>query len=58
MIPAMNVIRMVKLFGWEPRIAKQLDEKRRTELIAVRKSKLLNMTINLCKYVMFFVYVI
>ncbi|KAI0824512.1 P-loop containing nucleoside triphosphate hydrolase protein [Trametes gibbosa] len=46
----MNVIRMVKLFGWEPRIAKQLDEKRRTELIAVRKSKLLNMTINLCNY--------
>lgn len=47
----MNVIRMVKLFGWEPRIIKQLDEKRKEELVAVRRSKLLNLSINLCKYV-------
>ncbi|KAH9848044.1 P-loop containing nucleoside triphosphate hydrolase protein [Lenzites betulinus] len=46
----MNVIRMVKLFGWEPRIIKQLDEKRQEELVAVRRSKLLNLSINLCNY--------
>ncbi|KAI0640442.1 P-loop containing nucleoside triphosphate hydrolase protein [Trametes meyenii] len=46
----MNVIRMVKLFGWEHRIAAQLDAKREEELIAVRKSKLLTLSINLCNY--------
>lgn len=47
----MNVIRMVKLFGWEPRMAAQLDKKREEELVAVRRSKLLNLSINMCKYV-------
>ncbi|KAF9807084.1 hypothetical protein IEO21_08395 [Rhodonia placenta] len=28
----MNVIRMIKLFGWEPRVAEQLSEKREAEL--------------------------
>ncbi|KAJ3015276.1 hypothetical protein NUW54_g1089 [Trametes sanguinea] len=46
----MNVIRMIKLFGWEPRIAAQLDKKREEELISVRQSKLLTLFINSCKY--------
>ncbi len=45
----MNVIRMVKLFGWEPRIAKQLNEKREAELVSVRKNRMLGMMNNLCK---------
>ncbi|KAI0357911.1 P-loop containing nucleoside triphosphate hydrolase protein [Trametes cingulata] len=48
----MNVIRMIKLFGWEPRIAAQLDKKREEELVWVRKNKLLSLSINLCNYVL------
>ncbi|KAI9061281.1 P-loop containing nucleoside triphosphate hydrolase protein [Trametes sanguinea] len=44
----MNVIRMIKLFGWEPRIATQLDKKREEELVSVRRSQLLAMLINSC----------
>ncbi|KAI9061280.1 P-loop containing nucleoside triphosphate hydrolase protein [Trametes sanguinea] len=44
----MNVIRMIKLFGWEPRITAQLDKKREEELVAVRRSKLLTLLINAC----------
>ncbi|CDO76129.1 hypothetical protein BN946_scf184876.g22 [Trametes cinnabarina] len=43
----LNVIRMIKLFGWESRIAAQLDKKREEELAAVRKSKLLTLFINM-----------
>ena len=50
----MNVIRMIKLFGWEPRIIKQLNEKRDEELVSIRKNRLLGVMNNLCKYV--FVY--
>ena len=46
---AMNVIRMIKLFGWEPRIAKQLDQKREEELVAIRRNRMLSMLNNLCK---------
>ncbi|KAI0365043.1 P-loop containing nucleoside triphosphate hydrolase protein [Pilatotrama ljubarskyi] len=48
----MNVIRMIKLFGWEPRIAAQLDKKREEELVWVRKNKLLSLSINLCNYML------
>ncbi|OSD04848.1 P-loop containing nucleoside triphosphate hydrolase protein [Trametes coccinea BRFM310] len=44
----MNVMRMIKLFGWEPRITAQLDKKREEELVAVRRSKLLTLLINAC----------
>ncbi|THH30400.1 hypothetical protein EUX98_g3808 [Antrodiella citrinella] len=37
----MNVIRMVKLFGWEPKTSEQLNEKRQLEMSFVRKLKLL-----------------
>ena len=46
---AMNVIRMIKLFGWEPRIAKQLNQKREEELVAIRRNRMLSMLNNLCK---------
>ncbi|CDO74329.1 hypothetical protein BN946_scf184850.g1 [Trametes cinnabarina] len=44
----LNVIRMIKLFGWEPRIVAQLDKKREEELVAVRKSKLLTLLNTMC----------
>ena len=40
---ALNVIRMVKFFGWEQRMAEQLNEKRMDELASVRKQKLLSL---------------
>ena len=45
----MGVIRMIKLFGWEPRIGAQLDEKRQAELVAVRKNRMFGLSNNLCK---------
>ncbi|KAI9056609.1 P-loop containing nucleoside triphosphate hydrolase protein [Trametes sanguinea] len=47
-----NVIRMIKLFGWEPRIAAQLDKKREEELISVRQSKLLTLFIKSCNNIL------
>ncbi|CAE6535559.1 unnamed protein product [Rhizoctonia solani] len=37
----MNVIRMIKLFGWETKIRAQVDEKRETELHWYRKKRIL-----------------
>ena len=34
---------MVKFFGWEQRMAEQLNEKRMDELASVRKQKLLSL---------------
>ncbi|CAL1696193.1 unnamed protein product [Somion occarium] len=39
----MNVIRMIKLFGWEPRMDEQLAEKREEELRFLRKLKFLEL---------------
>ena len=47
--PAMNVIRMIKLFGWEPRVAAQLSEKRAEELRLVKLNKILNLVNGLTK---------
>ena len=49
---AMSVIRMVKLFGWEPRVADQLAEKREDELTFIRKYKILELINNNIKYVL------
>ncbi|KAM5539757.1 hypothetical protein V8D89_006570 [Ganoderma adspersum] len=46
----MNVIRMIKLFGWEPRIAKQLNEKREEELVAIRRNRMLGMMNSMCNF--------
>lgn len=35
----MGVIRMVKLFGWEPRVSEQIAEKREAEIANIRKVK-------------------
>jgi hypothetical protein len=38
----MNVLRMVKLFGWMSFSEQQIDEKREEELVWVKKAQLLN----------------
>ena len=48
----MNVIRMIKLFGWEPKVAAQLSEKREEELELVKKNKLLDLVNNNLKCVL------
>ncbi|EKM60769.1 uncharacterized protein PHACADRAFT_246884 [Phanerochaete carnosa HHB-10118-sp] len=48
---SMNVIRMIKLFGWEPRMNDQVAEKREDELTYIKKFKmleLLNGILNFC----------
>ncbi|RPD81341.1 multidrug resistance-associated ABC transporter [Lentinus tigrinus ALCF2SS1-7] len=42
----MSVIRMIKLFGWEPRVADQLAGKREEELSYIRKYKILELINN------------
>ncbi|TBU23091.1 hypothetical protein BD311DRAFT_811015 [Dichomitus squalens] len=39
----MSVIRMIKLFGWEARVADRLADKREGELLYIRKYKLLEL---------------
>ena len=39
----MNVIRMIKLFGWEPKVADQIASKREDELSFIRKYKILEL---------------
>ena len=48
----MGVIRMIKLFGWEPRIINQLNEKRNEELVSLRRNRMLGMMNSMCKYAM------
>ncbi|KEP45171.1 ABC transporter, partial [Rhizoctonia solani 123E] len=40
---SMNVIRMIKLFGWEKKVVGQVEEKREEELIYYRKRQLLGL---------------
>ncbi|EMD39554.1 hypothetical protein CERSUDRAFT_150095 [Gelatoporia subvermispora B] len=47
----MNVVRMIKLFGWEPRTAAQVAEKRDEELAYQKKYQLLNLTTLVITYV-------
>ncbi|CDO75388.1 hypothetical protein BN946_scf185012.g5 [Trametes cinnabarina] len=46
----MNVIRMIKLFGWEPRVASQIGEKREEELVAVKRNRMYGLANSLCNY--------
>ncbi|KAJ3824262.1 P-loop containing nucleoside triphosphate hydrolase protein [Lentinula raphanica] len=50
----LSVIRMAKLFGWEPRLRNQISGKRREELSFVRKTKLLDVLNAHIKYVITF----
>lgn len=45
----MSVLRMVKLFGWEPRVAEIVKERREVELKWVWKGKVLRMVNNAIK---------
>jgi hypothetical protein len=40
---AMNVIRMIKLFGWEKKVTSQVQEKREEELVWYRKRQFLGL---------------
>jgi hypothetical protein len=39
----MNILRMVKLFGWEPKIAERLAERREHELQYIKLRQILNL---------------
>ncbi len=43
---------MIKLFGWEPRVASQVEERREAELKMIRKTKYIELVNNLTKYVL------
>lgn len=45
----LNVVRMIKLFGWERRVTDQVEERREAELKILRKTKFLELTNNLIK---------
>ena len=47
----MNVLRMIKLFGWEAKIDKRIDDKREVELIWTWKTKILELLNNNLKCV-------
>ena len=48
----MNVIRMIKLFGWEPKIKEQIGQKRDEELVWIMKRQLLDLLNGNVKYVL------
>ena len=39
----MSIMRMVKLFGWEPRVVERLAEKREHELQYIKIRQILNL---------------
>lgn len=47
----LNVVRMIKLFGWESRVSAQLDERREAELKQLSQSRWLEIFNALFKYV-------
>jgi uncharacterized membrane protein len=50
-LKAMNVMRMIKLFGWESESKKEISEKRDEELVWVKKTAILNLINMNLKYV-------
>ncbi|RPD53734.1 P-loop containing nucleoside triphosphate hydrolase protein [Lentinus tigrinus ALCF2SS1-7] len=46
----LNVVRMIKLFGWERRVTSQVEERREAELKFIRKTKFLELTNNLINF--------
>ncbi|KIY72764.1 P-loop containing nucleoside triphosphate hydrolase protein [Cylindrobasidium torrendii FP15055 ss-10] len=42
----MSVLRMVKFFGWEPKVRDEINKKRDDELRALRKSKFITLHVN------------
>lgn len=47
----MNVLRMIKLFGWEKRVEHNVAEKRENELKYIWRRKMLGLANNCVKYV-------
>lgn len=47
----MNVIRMIKLFGWEAKMSDQIAEKREDELRQIRKFEMLKLLNENIRYV-------
>lgn len=42
-----NVMRMIKLFAWEPRIESQIASRRETELKLIRKGRFLDIMVSI-----------
>jgi uncharacterized membrane protein len=55
---AMAILRMIKLFGWEPKIAERLAEKREQELQYVKTRQILNLINGNIKWVLFAIRVV
>ncbi|KAF8171621.1 P-loop containing nucleoside triphosphate hydrolase protein [Mycena galopus ATCC 62051] len=47
---AVNVLRMVKLFGWEEKMKGRIADKRESELIWIRKRRIIDLASGLVKY--------
>lgn len=47
----MNVLRMVKLFGWERKVTNNIQDKRTEELAWTKKRQLLQLLNNMLTYV-------
>jgi hypothetical protein len=50
----MQVIRMIKLFGWEKKMEEKVYEKRQEELVWIKKRQLVEMLSAVVKYVSLF----
>jgi hypothetical protein len=48
----MAILRMIKLFGWEPKIAERLAEKREQELQYIKIRQILNLINGNIKWVL------
>lgn len=53
-ILAMNILRMIKLFGWESKMQDRISEKREDELVWLWKRELLDLVNGNLKYVYLF----
>ena len=49
--PVLGVVRMIKLFGWEPRVAEQVAEKRQEELGFIKRVRMREFLMNYMKSV-------
>ena len=50
-LEAMSVVRMIKLFGWEPQIAARIHGKRDDELHQLLKTEMSELVVNVLKFV-------
>ena len=50
---AVNIIRMIKLFGWEEKVEARIDEKREAEMQQFWKKSIFNIVRNNLKYGLF-----